>query len=90
MKIQLKTLSYGLINETQLEKHLESKNRKRSTIVIIVKNSVEASKLYFKRLKFEKTLKIVEKYGKARLDSLYISYADMCYDHIKKCKEKAI
>ena len=64
-EIQLKTLPRLLINETQLEERLESVNGRRSAIVIALGNSVEASKLYFKGLRFGGALEVVEKYWEA-------------------------
>lgn len=59
--IHLKTLSCWLINKIQLEKRLESGNRRRSAIVIKVENGLKASKFYFKGLRFERVLKVVKK-----------------------------
>ncbi len=50
------------MNETKLEKHPESGNKIESAIIIIVENSIKTFKLYFKSLRFEGALQVVEKY----------------------------
>ena len=60
--IQLKTLPRWLINETRLEERLESGSGRGLAVVITVGNSIEASKLCSKGLRFGGALKVVEKY----------------------------
>lgn len=62
--IQLKTLPRWLANEAQLER-LESGNGRESGIVITVGNSMEASRLSSKVLRFGGALKVVKKYWEA-------------------------
>lgn len=50
--IKLKSLSQRLINNARLKKHFNTSNRKRSTIVTIVKSNIEESDLYNKNLGF--------------------------------------
>lgn len=65
-RINLKTRTSWLINEARLEKYLESKNRIGLAIVIIIGSSMQASKLCSKKLRFGKTLKVIENYLKVR------------------------
>lgn len=88
--IQLKTLRCWLINETRLKERLESGNRKRSAIVIIVGNSVKAFKLYSKRLRFGGTFKVVEKYWEAGPGLICMSCANIGHDCLGKCGDIAI
>ena len=60
--IKLKTIPEWLINKIRLEEYLESGNKRRSAIVITVRNKAVVLKFCAKRLKFGKTPKIVEKY----------------------------
>ena len=60
--IKLKTISFWLISESQLEERLKFGTRRGSAIIITVGTSKEAAKLCSKRLRFEGVLKVVKKY----------------------------
>ena len=79
-----------MINETRLEERLKSGNGRRSAIVIMVRNSVEASKLCSKGLRFGGALKVVEKYYKAGPDSVCMSCAGVGYDSLEDCGDRVI
>lgn len=55
-------MPWWLISETRLEERLKSGIGRESAIVIIVRNSMGASKLCPKELRFKEALKVVEKY----------------------------
>ena len=79
-----------LISETQLEEHLESGTGKGLAVVIIVGNSIEASKLCSKGLRFGGALKVVEKYWKAGPGSVCMSCAGIGHDCLGECGERAV
>ena len=54
-----------MINKTRLKERLESENKRRSAIVIMVSNSEEALLLCSKELRFEGAIKVMEKYWEA-------------------------
>lgn len=90
IRIKLKTLPHWFICETWLEKRLESRSRRGSAIVITVRNNAEAFKLYSKRLRFEEVLKVVEKYWKAGINSIYMSCASVGHNRLGECENRAI
>lgn len=59
-------------------------------IVIIVRNSVEASKLCSKGLRSGGALKVVEKYWKAGPGSVSMSCVGVGHDRLGKCGDRAI
>lgn len=46
-------------------------------MIIIVKNNIKAFIFGFKRLRFEKILKLLKKYYKIRQDFIYINYINI-------------
>lgn len=62
-----------MINEKRLKKWLKLKNKRGSVIIIIVKNKLKALNLYAKKLKFRGIPKVIEKYWKARPNSIYMT-----------------
>lgn len=79
-EIKLKTLPRWLINKTQLEECLYSRNGKGSAIVITVGNSIEASRLCSKGLRFSGALKVVGKYWEAGPNSVCMTCSGIGYD----------
>ena len=73
--IKLKTMPCWLVNKARLEERLESGSGKGSAIVITVGNSIEASRLCSKWLRFGRALKVVEKYWETGPCSIYMSCA---------------
>lgn len=90
MGIQLKTLSYWLISKNQLEKGPESGIIWESVIVIKINASKKAVKLCSKRLEFEEILKVFEKSWKVESDLMYLSYASVGQNCLKKCKNNIV
>lgn len=73
--MKLKTVPCWLISEIQLKDCLESGTEKRFTIIITVGTSKEVTKLCFKRLRFGRVLKVVEKYWETGPGLVCLSYA---------------
>lgn len=88
--IQLKKVSFWLLNKSQLEKCLKAGTRRRSAIVITVGTSKKVAKLCFKGLRFRRALKVVEKYWKAGPDSVYLSCAGVKNYCLGKYKDKTV
>ena len=76
--------------QNSTRKRLESGNGRGFAIVIKVQNSIKALKLCFKGLRFEKALKIVEKYWKAGPGLVYMYCVDVGHNCMGKCKNRAI
>ena len=90
IEIQLKIIPYWLISKSWLEEYLKSRNRRKSAIVITVKNNKKASRLCSKELRFGETLKVVKKYWEVGFGSIYMSCAGISHDRLGKCRDKAI
>ncbi len=88
--IQLKTRPRWLINKTRLKERLESENKRRSAIVIMVSNSEEALLLCSKELRFEGAIKVLEKYWEAWPGSVCMSCAVVCYDCLEDYGKRAM
>ncbi len=65
-RIQLKTIPRWLIHESRLREKKESGNYHGSSIVITVANNFDASYLFAMGFRFGGTLKVVERYWKAK------------------------
>ncbi len=89
-EIQLKTRPRWLINKIRRKERLESGNRRRSAIVITVRNSGETSLLCSKRLRFRRALKVVEKYWEAGPGSVCISYKAVDHYRLGNCGKRAM
>lgn len=63
--IQLKTMPHQLINENRFKKKQEKRNKRRSAILIIVSNKIEAKQLLANGFCFGGAMKKLEKYWKA-------------------------
>lgn len=85
--IQLKTLPRRLANEAQLER-LESGNGRESGIVITVGNSMEASRLSSKVLRFGGALKVVKKNWEAEPSSVCLRCAGIGHDRLGECGDR--
>ncbi len=86
--IKWKTLFHWLINKTQLEKRLDSRNRKDFAIVIMVENRIEASRLCSKGLRFSGALKVVKKYWDAGSGSVCMTCSCFGYDKLGEYGDK--
>ncbi len=69
---------------------MESKNGRRSAIVITIRNNKEASRLFSKGLRFREALKVVEKFWEAGPGSVYISCASLGHDRLEECVDRAV
>lgn len=63
-------------------------NGRRSAIVITVGNEAETLNLCAKRLRFGRAPKVVEKYWKAGLSSVYMTCLGIGHDQCGECKER--
>lgn len=66
---------------------MEVGNRKSSAIVIIVRNKLEASRLYAKGLRFSRAPKVVKKYWKARSSSICMTCSGIGHDQLGRCNK---
>lgn len=78
-----------MINKTQLEECLDFGNGKSLAIVIMTRNSIEASRLYSKKLRFGGTLKVIEKDWEDRPSLVYITYSGIEHDWLG-CGDKIV
>lgn len=83
-------MPWWLIGEIRLEKHLKSGTGRGLTIVIILRNSIKVSKLCSKELRFQKALKVVERYWEAGPGLIYISYVSIGHDCLGECRNRAL
>ena len=88
--IKLKSRPYKLIHKTKLNQWLRSKNRRESAIVITVENSKKTSRLYFKKLRFERAIKVAKKYWKARSASVCMGCKKIIQDCLRNCAKRAM
>lgn len=79
-----------MINEKQLKKQLKFRNKKRSAILITIGNKAKASKLYIKKLRFEKALKVIEKYWEAGPSLVYMIYSGIGNDWLEGYSERPV
>ena len=61
-EIVLKAMPQWFVNEDRLKKQQDANNKQRSAIVITVSNDNKVKKLCANGLRFEKAVKVVEKY----------------------------
>lgn len=64
----------------RLDERFETRNRKKSTIVITVGNKVDIFKFVEKKFRFEGSPKVIGKYWEARPSFVYITCLDMGHD----------
>lgn len=88
--IQLKTLLYWLISENRLKNELKAGNKRRSAIVITVKEKSEAKYLCTSGFRFEKIVKAVEKYWEARSSLVYMTCCGISHKRIESCENRLL
>lgn len=76
-------------NEKSLKEWLESRNRKKSAIVVIIETRIEASKHYAKRLRFGRASKVVDKYWQAGPSSICITCLGISHNQLEGCNERS-
>ena len=76
-----------LIDKNQQKKYLKFRNKKRSIIIINIKNK-KVFGLSFKKLRFEKILKVVKKYSKVENSLVYTNCLGINYNYLIKYKDK--
>lgn len=90
IEIMLKIFLHWLINKTQLEKCLGFENGKSFAMVIMTGNSIKASRLYSKKLRFSGTFKVIKKDWEGRPSLVYITYSGIEYDWLGGCEDKTV
>lgn len=88
IEIKLKTISQQLISKTQLEECLNTRNKKRSVIVITVGSKKDILKLCAKRFRFGEAPKFVEKYCKAGPSLICMTYLKISHNQLGWCNQK--